>query len=313
MHSESTLLCAYCGDPFLPRAHNAKFCSSSCQNRDRYRRLHPGFIELVDRAYRQPHPCEQCGDVFNPPYAAGKKRNRFCSPRCAQLARRLPEHLCKGCGNPFHPKSSVYSTYCSRECAFADKRSNATGALHERRCRVEGRQCPECSRWFVCGGPHGWGGFCSDDCRQAWRKHDANRRYRETFVSVAATNPVVEHVCRQCGKRFRSRRYSAVRQFCSKRCTRAASKGTRRARQRGARITTISRDAIFVRDAGKCGICGKSIDRSLKHPHPQSYTLDHIVPLSLGGAHESANIQAAHLRCNTLRGARGAGQLRLLG
>jgi 5-methylcytosine-specific restriction endonuclease McrA len=43
-------------------------------------------------------------------------------------------------------------------------------------------------------------------------------------------------------------------------------------------------------------------------------SLDHIVPVSLGGTHTWANVQLAHLRCNVSKGNRPANeQLRLVG
>lgn len=48
-----------------------------------------------------------------------------------------------------------------------------------------------------------------------------------------------------------------------------------------------------------CGICGKPVDKSLKFPHPMAPTIDHIVPIDLGG-HPSdiSNLQLAHNACN---------------
>ncbi len=48
-----------------------------------------------------------------------------------------------------------------------------------------------------------------------------------------------------------------------------------------------------------CGICGQPVDKSLKFPHPLAPTIDHIIPVSLGG-HPSAinNLQLAHWYCN---------------
>ena len=48
-----------------------------------------------------------------------------------------------------------------------------------------------------------------------------------------------------------------------------------------------------------CGICGKPVDMSLKHPHPMSKTIDHIIPIAKGG-HPSDldNLQLAHWICN---------------
>jgi len=48
-----------------------------------------------------------------------------------------------------------------------------------------------------------------------------------------------------------------------------------------------------------CGICGLSVDPSLKYPHPLSLCIDHIVPIAKGG-HPSdiSNLQLAHWICN---------------
>lgn len=59
---------------------------------------------------------------------------------------------------------------------------------------------------------------------------------------------------------------------------------------------------IFERDGGLCQICGEGMDGVW--PGPLSPSLDHVVPLSLGGAHAPENVQLAHLRCNVSKGAR---------
>jgi 5-methylcytosine-specific restriction endonuclease McrA len=56
--------------------------------------------------------------------------------------------------------------------------------------------------------------------------------------------------------------------------------------------------AIFERDGWKCGLCGDPVDSDLSYPHPQSASLDHIVPISRGGPHTYDNVQCAHLSCN---------------
>ena len=47
-----------------------------------------------------------------------------------------------------------------------------------------------------------------------------------------------------------------------------------------------------------CALCGQIIDYSLRHPHPDSYSVDHIIPVARGGEDTYENKQAAHLRCN---------------
>jgi len=70
---------------------------------------------------------------------------------------------------------------------------------------------------------------------------------------------------------------------------------------------------IFERDGWICGICGQKINRRLKYPNPRSKSIDHIVPISQGGADAPINLQAAHLRCNISKNAGLGGQLRLIG
>jgi 5-methylcytosine-specific restriction endonuclease McrA len=54
-----------------------------------------------------------------------------------------------------------------------------------------------------------------------------------------------------------------------------------------------------------CARCGHAINPHLDPRHPLSFTLDHIVPLSLGGSLlDPANARSMHRRCNSARGNR---------
>lgn len=53
-----------------------------------------------------------------------------------------------------------------------------------------------------------------------------------------------------------------------------------------------------------CYICGKAIDYSLPRYDPGSFVLDHLVPLSRGGADTLENKAAAHWACNDAKRAR---------
>jgi len=70
---------------------------------------------------------------------------------------------------------------------------------------------------------------------------------------------------------------------------------------------------VFERDGWICQLCGRKINRRLKWPHPYSKSIDHIIPLSKGGADALINVQSAHLRCNISKNAGTGGQLRLIG
>lgn len=48
-----------------------------------------------------------------------------------------------------------------------------------------------------------------------------------------------------------------------------------------------------------CALCGKPIDKTLKTPHPMSFEVDEIVPVSRGGDPlDRGNVQASHRECN---------------
>lgn len=70
---------------------------------------------------------------------------------------------------------------------------------------------------------------------------------------------------------------------------------------------------IYERDKWSCGICHRKVNRNLKHPNPMSPSLDHIIPIALGGLHERKNVQIAHLSCNRSAKIGGIKQLRMFG
>jgi hypothetical protein len=53
----------------------------------------------------------------------------------------------------------------------------------------------------------------------------------------------------------------------------------------------------------KCWLCGEAIDYRLKFPHPRSWSLDHMIPISDNSALmlNSSNFRSAHLDCNNHR------------
>ena len=47
-----------------------------------------------------------------------------------------------------------------------------------------------------------------------------------------------------------------------------------------------------------CFICGMKIDMELKFPHPDSPSVDHVIPHVKGGDDSISNLRPAHLNCN---------------
>jgi hypothetical protein len=69
---------------------------------------------------------------------------------------------------------------------------------------------------------------------------------------------------------------------------------------------------IADRDHWRCHICKTRVGKKIAWPHVRSASLDHVVPLSKGGAHDPSNVRLAHLGCNSAKGNRGGGEQLLL-
>jgi len=89
----------------------------------------------------------------------------------------------------------------------------------------------------------------------------------------------------------------------------------RRALKRNAVIENFSPMEIFQRDGYICQICKRKTRPDFKDSnHPLYPTIDHIVPLSLGGEHSKINTQCACRLCNSTKSNLGVGdQLRMFG
>lgn len=65
---------------------------------------------------------------------------------------------------------------------------------------------------------------------------------------------------------------------------------------------SIDHLAVFERDNWICKLCDQVIDSTLRFPDKMAATIDHIVPLALGGGHTYDNVQASHAACNYNKG-----------
>lgn len=137
----------------------------------------------------------------------------------------------------------------------------------------------------------------SVDYRRAFKEHDPDyfkryyaenkeRRKRES-QEWYHSNPEY-HAQRQKAYNAKQRAENAEHYLAIKR----KHANTRRARKNEVFVEVIDPLVVFDRDGGICGICLKPVDR--KSP----WEVDHIVPISKGGAHSYANVQLSHRRCN---------------
>lgn len=81
-------------------------------------------------------------------------------------------------------------------------------------------------------------------------------------------------------------------------------RATRRQRLEAVEKEDIKRLEIFERDGGQCRLCGITLT-------PDTFELDHIVPLKLGGPHIWSNVQVLCGPCNRRKSAKLEGQIHL--
>lgn len=147
--------------------------------------------------------------------------------------------------------------------------------------------------------------YCSPECKRMANLHMMKMRAVRLDSKDRAPRP-----CAHCGKLFEIPYRSNRITYCSKQCRTRAHAGSgcchrRRARKFGVEYQYIHKHKIFVRDGWKCKICGVDTPKELKGTREDNAPeLDHIVPLSKGGAHMLHNVQLACKKCNMTKGAR---------
>lgn len=84
--------------------------------------------------------------------------------------------------------------------------------------------------------------------------------------------------------------------------TRRARVRKRRALKRGVRSEPYTLQDIVDRDGTDCALCHDPVDMSLTGLHRMAPSVDHIRPISLRGPDILANVQLAHVGCNSRKG-----------
>jgi 5-methylcytosine-specific restriction endonuclease McrA len=128
-----------------------------------------------------------------------------------------------------------------------------------------------------------------DECREAKRRYGWDRDTYREWVTRNLDRKLLNN------KRWREAnpdRYAELQR---------EGQARRRARLAAVDVEPYSRAAIFERDGWTCQICGEPIDPSLPPMARRGPSLDHIIPISEGGADRAENVRASHLVCNQRR------------
>lgn len=231
--------------------------------------------------------------------------------------RAVPVPLvCAHCGCHFlhyrAPNSRRFPKTCSNECrqklAAVGVERRAAGVYLNK--RAQGRKpkvvvprhpvtCEHCGKTVL--RKMRSARFCSAGCVQ--EHHKVLRR----------SGPTVECQCAACGKSFMPKTRGNV--WCSRECRLRVWYPVKRAKRRAATaIGHVDPIAVFDRDGWRCHICGRKTPKGKRGTfEPEAPELDHIIPLSVGGAHSYENTACSCRACNMAKGASPRGQMLLFG
>ena len=211
---------------------------------------------------------------------------------------------CSWCGNTDQialARLNQGQQFCSKSCAASAKaalRADYSKPSSKRpACAVYFLTCRYCGSQFVARNRQSQ--LCSDICKRMehWKP---------------------ERKCKVCLGYFPTE-YGNKTRFCSLKCRETAQAHWQVAprlrkhhlRNRSERAIHFGVDYEFIdlakvleRDGWICGICHTAISPKARYPDQLSPSLDHVIPISKGGAHLYSNVQAAHLSCNVIKGVR---------
>lgn len=293
----TTAVCHVCGGPFeyLLKGKPRTVCSTDCVRRRNREAQSKGCAGLTTGT------CQTCGTDFK--YERVNQARKFCSDGCKRQAKNAARRQgllgpavgsCRTCGRPFeYDRSSRERMYCSISCIETGRRTRRLARLPE----VLVAKCVRCGRSFGHTNRRLNRGACSDECRKALRVA-ARARYNETHKEQrAAYNRewFVQNRDRhdEATRRWRERNPEKVRAAARKRVVPRAMKRELlrryRARRKGLTVVSFTQEQLAARLSmfPGCWICGG--------PWVE---IDHVKPLSKGGAHILANLRPACRSCN---------------
>lgn len=179
---------------------------------------------------------------------------------------------CQGCGTAFDPPR--WQPMCSRQCACRNAAAQRFKTTTEKRCTA-------CEKTFTTTNPRRT--VCTAACMQWTHNHPGTLR-------------ILDKECLWCLTPFVGS--SARQKYCRPDCLAKANQERRNKRTQDCYVEQVSKHTVAKRDKWRCQLCRKKVNQDLAYPHPMSWSLDHVIPLSLGGEHSYANAQLAHLACN---------------
>lgn len=248
----------------------------------------------------------------NPEYVEAKRMRtaeRMADPEVRERKRQKDrERWLRIKGSPemiarrreIHAKHRETEKYTSYQKAILDADREKTKQRRSDRLRKSvGATCPimprtcECCNVVYVARMDGAMALAHKYCKRCSRKNTmTGKRHTPKYRG-----------CKRCGDVFKG---LAGAKYCST-CAEDVAKDIKRNIGRGFRkraayygcyYEPVNRARIYERDGYRCYICGCAVVVSDKW-RPDMATLDHIIPLSRGGAHVHSNVKTCCSACNS--------------
>lgn len=261
--------------------------------------------------------CQCCGCEFR-----SERTKMYCSTRCSWTAQdrkagvrpreehRNPAHWfrCEECGKDSHRNLSGSNAakgsrnrWCSMACklkAGKAARDAAPWPVHRKAlCAYVAAHCASCGEAFGSRNPDRT--ECNG-CRQKASRvasAEAGQALHRAAAKVVA--------CQDCGSEYCPLYGAGAMKSCPccaevrARSQKRIARNTRKAKQRAVTVESVDPIKVFVRAGWRCYLCGCSTPRELRGTYEANAPeLDHVMPLSRGGAHSYANTDCACRACN---------------
>jgi hypothetical protein len=253
-----------------------------------------GFISR-----RSPKRCKPCAAKrINANARARSYAKEGRVPRSAYLAEIREDatgnFVCVQCGKHSYRKLSGTNKanghankYCSMSCRkkhLVELSPPKFSAVHRGECKVCGKV------WWQKGQPKK---TCSKRCQSL----------RTAIVDWSSLT------CKCCGDLFAAERGTRPPKYCDVcgpiifddriKANRRAAKAARRALLKAATVEWFDPLVVLARDNWTCQLCGVPTPKAKRGTYADDAPeLDHMVPLSRGGEHSTANTQCLCRKCN---------------
>ena len=212
--------------------------------------------------------------------------------------------LCGQCGRQIAPTRRAGAKYCSRSKRRIRERLGTAVCAN-----------PYCLNEFV---PLKGKQYCSKPCLYLGQQSRKHGKGAEESAAIYLGQLIASRIwffsCVDCGNIIVRRTKIPGKVPCCRACSRRrylehnARKNHKR-RAPGSPVLSVYQRA--ERDGNRCNICGRKVDLRLSGRAKYGPTIDHLIPISLGGSNDAENLALAHRVCNTARGNRAPAQLLL--